>query len=410
MMNGGRTTGFVYSMVVRLVNGIVCVKRVLQQLAKTAFSGLHLSFSIICPLFRILFHSFSQILRSQLCAAILPRRIAFAARLCVFASALPLLFSCGTRSGQFKMEGRFRNFNNGEFYVYSPELPANGLDTIKVSDGRFSYIVPLDDKATFVILFPNFSEQAVFGESGAKVSISGDASHLKEIEIKGTKDNELMTKFRQNANRLSPPEETKAAEEFIVEHSTTPVSLYLLQKYFIRSERPDIVKAASLLSTMIKASPDNMWLKTLNDRLKTLKGAAVGNRLPSFSVRDINGKQTGNISLKSKVNIINVWASWSYDSQNVQRGIVKLKKKHADDIAVLGICLDGNVADCRKVVERDSVTWPVVCDKKMWQSPFVARLGIGKMPSTIIVDRNGKVVARDLRNQNLDNKVEELLK
>lgn len=308
------------------------------------------------------------------------------------------------------MEGRFRNFNNGEFYVYSPELPANGLDTIKVSDGRFSYIVPLDDKATFVILFPNFSEQAVFGESGAKVSISGDASHLKEIEIKGTKDNELMTKFRQNANRLSPPEETKAAEEFIVEHSTTPVSLYLLQKYFIRSERPDIVKAASLLSTMIKASPDNMWLKTLNDRLKTLKGAAVGNRLPSFSVRDINGKQTGNISLKSKVNIINVWASWSYDSQNVQRGIVKLKKKHADDIAVLGICLDGNVADCRKVVERDSVTWPVVCDKKMWQSPFVARLGIGKMPSTIIVDRNGKVVARDLRNQNLDNKVEELLK
>lgn len=61
-------------------------------------------------------------------------------------------------------------------------------------------------------------------------------------------------------------------------------------------------------------------------------------------------------------------------------------------------------------MERDSVKWPVVCDGKMWQSPLVARLGIGRVPSSIIFDRNGKVLARDLRQQNLTDKVESLLK
>ncbi len=401
-MNGGRTTGFVNSIVAGLVGGIADVRQVWWQLLRTALSVLHLLFSV--------FLSLSSDIRSSLSAFHSPLRNSSVVQLCAVVFMLPFLFSCGTRSGQFKIEGRFRNFNSGEFYVYSPELPVNGLDTIKVSDGRFSYIVPLDDKATFIILFPNFSEQAVFGESGGKVSIKGDASHLKEIEIKGTKDNELMTKFRQNANRLSPPEETKVAEEFIAEHPNTPVSVYLLQKYFIRSEHPDIPKAASLLAKMVKEAPDNARLTTLANRLNALKGAAVGSRLPSFSARDINGKQTGNIGLKAKVNIVNVWASWSYDSQNMQRSIVKLKKDHANDIAVVGISLDGNVSDCRKVVVRDSVSWPVVCDKKMWQSPLVARLGVGKVPTTIITDSNGKVVARDLQQQNLTDKVEELLK
>ena len=330
--------------------------------------------------------------------------------LCGSILTLSFLVSCGTRSGQFKIEGRFRNLNRGEFYVYSPDLVSNGLDTIKVSDGRFSYIVPLEGKATFIILFPNFSEQAVFGESGAKVSINGDASHLKEMEIKGTDDNELMTKFRTSANRLSPPEETEAAAAFIKEHPDSPVSLYLLQKYFIRSGQPDYPKAASLLALMTGKAPDNGRLKSLQKQINALKGAAIGGSVPTFSARDINGKTASNSLLKSKVNIINVWASWSYDSQNLQQAIVRLKKKHGTDIAVMGICLDVRVPDCRKIMERDSVKWPVVCDGKMWNSPLIGRLGIGKMPSSIIFDRNGKVVARDLRSQSFTDKVETLLK
>ena len=75
-----------------------------------------------------------------------------------------LLVSCGTRSGYFKMEGRFLHMNQGELYVYSPDGGISGLDTIKVETGRFSYERPCSKSATLIIVFPNYSTQPIFAE------------------------------------------------------------------------------------------------------------------------------------------------------------------------------------------------------------------------------------------------------
>lgn len=57
-----------------------------------------------------------------------------------------------------------------------------------------------------MLVFPNFSEQPIFAKSGKSVEIKADASHLKEMEVSGTEDNELMTKFRKNILKDTPPE------------------------------------------------------------------------------------------------------------------------------------------------------------------------------------------------------------
>ena len=93
--------------------------------------------------------------------------------------------------------------NQAEFYVYSPDGGIKGIDTIKVHEGRFAYETMLRDEATFVLIFPNFSELAVFGEPGEKVEIKGDASHMKEMTVEGSDDNEDMTKLRMELNRLT---------------------------------------------------------------------------------------------------------------------------------------------------------------------------------------------------------------
>ena len=126
-----------------------------------------------------------------------------------------ILVSCGAESGHFRIKGRLRNFNQGEFFVYSIDGGIPALDTIRVNQGRFEYDTRIEDPATFVIIFPNFSELPVFGESGATATIEGDASHLKEIEVSGTNNNEDMTKWREMANRLTPPEVKKEAEKYI---------------------------------------------------------------------------------------------------------------------------------------------------------------------------------------------------
>lgn len=321
-----------------------------------------------------------------------------------------MLSACGGKSGHFRIEGRFRSFNQGEFYIYSPYGGPTGTDTIKVADGRFAYEVAIEEPTTFVIIFPNYSEQVVFGRPGATAKISGDASHLKEMEIKGTDDNKLMTDFRMNANKMSPPEVREAVEAFVREHPDSPVAQYLVDRHLVMSTSPDYAKAYELLGIMIAKDPQNVWLKNMQKQLAGLRAAAVGATLPSFTAADTEGRRVTKSQLGAKVNIVSTWATWSYDSQIMQRRLRTMKKKYGDDLALVSICVDGRRGDCTKQLERDSIDWPNVCDEKMWATPVLSTLGLATVPGNIVVDGKGRVVARNLDSQRMEEKIKTMLK
>lgn len=319
-----------------------------------------------------------------------------------------ILVSCGSDSGQFRIEGRFKNLNRGEFYVYSPDGGIQGVDTIKVADGRFAYATPINGHAMFMLIFPNFSEQPVFGGPGVTATINGDVSHLKELEIKGSDANKELTAFRLRTNSMSPPEAAKAAKDFVEEHPESPLCRYLIDKYLVRTYSPDYSEAYRLATLALKSRPDDARLALFATQLDKLK--ANGHRLPAFSATGIDGKKVGPKELKAKVNIVSLWASWSYESQTNQRWIKKLKKQYGSDIAVVSICLDAHQRDCRRQIKTDSIGWPNICDGKLWQSPAVKAFGFGTMPATVIADSHGRIVARNLTREKLKEKVESLLK
>ena len=321
-----------------------------------------------------------------------------------------LLTACGTEKGRFRLEGRLRHMNQAEFLIYSPDGGIVGIDTIKVQEGRFAYETDVRDKATFVLIFPNYSEQPVFAESGGLVTIKGDASHMKEMTITGSDDNDEMTKLRMQLNKLMPPEIPKAIETFIREHPASPVSIYLLQRYMILAEPNDLKLASKLVDVMIKTNPDNGQLIRLKKQLATVVGGAVGSKLPKFSATGVKGEKVSEASLNAAVNVVTVWASWNFQSTDMQRRLKKLKEKHGDRLSVVSVCIDGSPAACRKaVVERDSLRWPTVCDGKMWATPLLAKLGVANIPFNIIVNRKGIITHRDLTPQKLEEQIDKLI-
>lgn len=327
-----------------------------------------------------------------------------------FLLLLVSLFSCGGKGGHFRVEGRFQSFNQGEFYIYNPDGGNISIDTIRVADGRFAYEVPLDNKATFIIVFPNYSEQVVFGEPGATVKIKGDASHLREMEITGTDDNKLMTNFRLNANKMSPPEITEAAVKFVEGNLTSPVSLYLINKYLILTTSPDYAEAYRLVAAMRKADPENARLLRLSKQLEPLKSVGAGGKLPDFSATDMDGKRVTGAQLKGKVNVISAWASWSSDSRIVQRRLRALRKKYDNQIAVVSVAVDGSKKDCERWMETDSIDWPNICDSCMWNTPLLRKAGIATVPGNLVADQKGKIVARNLNVEQLEEKINSMLK
>ena len=325
-------------------------------------------------------------------------------------SYLFLLTSCGPDGDHFEMSGKFKGFNQGELYVYATDGPSQKLDTIAIVNGGFNYSTTLDGPRTFVIVFPNYSELPVLGEPGKEVDIEGDASHLKEVEVMGTKENEAMTAFRLQTSQMTPPEVAKAAEAFITEHPQSLSSIYILNRTFIQSQTPDYDKALKLATAIAEASPENHAIARLKKQLEGLTRFKEKAQLPKFTAFDIDGKSVTNADLTAKVNIISTWASWNYDSQNAQRKLKRLQRDYGSQLKLVSVCLDASKKECRKNMDRDSIRWHNICDGRMWETPLLAQLGLYFVPDNIITDSRGRIVAHSLTTNELDKKIEKLMK
>ncbi len=321
---------------------------------------------------------------------------------------LPVVFSCTGSDHRFKIEGEFKNMNQGQFYLVN--MDHGTKDTIALRDGRFTYNTTVTDTTTLMLIFPNFSELPIFAQPGGKATIKGDASHLKETEVKGTDDNKLMTAFRLKTNDMMPPDIKQEAENTITQHPKSPVAIYLLRRYFIMGNEPDYPKAFQLATLMFEAGTPNVATAQLYHQLEALKNMTDEGRIPAFRATDTNGKTISNASLKSQINVICLWASWNPDSHSMLRQLKKLQDNHPGKISVITICTDASLSESRIYLERDSLPFPNICDGKLWESPVIQQLSLAYMPDNIVTDSTGTILARGLGSMALKEKIESLLR
>lgn len=316
-----------------------------------------------------------------------------------------VLVSCGVDGKHFKLEGRFLHLNQGEFYVYSTDGVLDGIDTIKIEGGRFAYEIPCDEEGTLVMVFPNFSEQPIFTQPGKTVEIKADASHLKELEAEGTDNNKLMTVFRKQVSNMSPQQAIDAAAEFVKHNPKSDVSAWLIRKYFILAPKPDYAKAKQLLDLMIAEQPKNGKLVNLQQQLIGL-AATAGNSLPIFTATDINGNKVTQANLTQSPNaVVFLWASWNYESTDMQRQLKRLKAAKGNGLSVIGVCIDPSKSEMQQYLRQDSISWPTINDGMMFDTKIAKQLGLSQVPANILL-KNGKIVGRNLRMNELKEKIE----
>lgn len=326
-----------------------------------------------------------------------------------FLAFLLFLCSCSSSERGFQLEGRFKNLNHGEFYIYHPT--EGWKDTITVHDGRFTYRKAISDTITLRLIFPNFSEMPIFAMPNARIKMEGDASHLRATEIEGTDDNEEMTGFRLRTSQMTPPEVVATAEKQIRENPQSLVSIYLLRRYFLEIAKPDFKKAYELCQILYKSMPQNREIEMLVKQLSALKGAQEGDKLPTFKATDMEGKTITNAQLKAEVNVVLAWASWNYDSKGILTTVRKMEKTHGKRLAVVSICIDANTREAKQLFKTDSITWPNICDGQMWQTDLMQKMGFGALQANVIADKNGKVLFRNLASaKEMETKLKSLLK
>jgi len=321
----------------------------------------------------------------------------------------PLLAACGVDGKRFRVEGRFLNLNRGEFYVYSTNGLIDGIDTVKLEGGRFTYDIPCEREGTLVMVFPNFSEQPIFAQPGKSVDIEGDASHLKELTVKGTKDNKLMNQFREAIVNASPPQVAKIAAMFAADNPTSLVSVYLVRRYFITTPTPNYKEAERLVKLLLAQQPKNGELNRMQTLISTLAKTSVGAPLPAFQARSTKGEKVSQQPYnKAAVAVFNVWSTTNMQSMEIQRMLKQKVRDSKGKLQVVSLCVDPILRECNDILQRDSISWPNICDGAMFEGDVAKKLGIYTVPFNILL-KNGKIIARDLDNNQLKEQLDKLL-
>lgn len=224
-------------------------------------------------------------------------------------------------------------------------------------------------------------------------SQSGDVANLATLEKQLDSIQTEMTNLQKNFVRNNPAS------------YVTPSILVGLSYEMEASEIESMVNG---LDTTIADLPQ---IKSLKERVAVMKSVSVGQKAPDFTMDDVNGNPVSLYSkIGSKLLLIDFWAAWCNPCRQENPNVVKVYNEfHKKGFDIFGVSLDQKKEAWVKAISDDKLTWTEVSDLQYWNSAAAKLYAVNSIPANFLLDETGKIIAKNLRGEELYNKVNEVL-
>lgn len=201
----------------------------------------------------------------------------------------------------------------------------------------------------------------------------------------------------------------QAEEDFFLTHLDTQVSLDWLRRSFnLKRNKSKVKTFFAKLSDQVKDSEAG---RSYHAMIQETVSVEIGDMAPDFICQNMKGEDVSLSSFRGKYLLLDFWASWCGPCRHENPNVVKAYNAyHAANFTVLGVSLDNKKELWEKAIEKDGLTWTNVSDLKGWNCAPAALYSVNGIPSNFLIDPSGKIIALNLRGENLDNKLKELLK
>lgn len=197
--------------------------------------------------------------------------------------------------------------------------------------------------------------------------------------------------------------------EYLKEKPSSLVSAYILYRNYAYRLTPDQIRENIAL-----LSPENQqssYVKELHSLLKVLDVVKIGNKAPDFTAKDPQGKEHRlSKNLSAKYTLIDFWAAWCVPCRKENPNVVAAYQKYkSKGFSVIGVSLDKTADAWKEAIKADHLDWLQVSELVFWKSEIIKLYGVRAIPSNFLVDDKGTIVAKNLRGEQLQAKLAELL-
>jgi peroxiredoxin len=351
-----------------------------------------------------------------------------------------VLSSCMKTTDQFKISGIVKGIDTGMVFLqkYEQEIWVN-VDSVKLAKGAFAFtgksdlpemwhIVMPDGQLVLPVFLENSAiEIEILPESIEKSTIKGSATqdvyqkYLSMDEALNVKMEEVYTAYNKarKANDTVGMERNdsiistldaaakKQLQDFAKANNKSVVAPFLVIKNSWQFELPELEELAAAMDTSLNRS---QYLVEVKKRIEILRRVAIGQIAPDFTMNDSTGKPVALSSLKGKILLLDFWASWCGPCRGENPNVVKAYQAYSKKgFDVLGCSFDQSREKWLSAVKEDNLTWTQVSDLKRWGNEAGKLYGIKSIPANVLLDKDQKIIGRNLRGEDLMKKLEELL-
>ena len=345
------------------------------------------------------------------------------------------LAACNAQSG-YKVTGTVEGMPDGKAIIAT--VNGSTLDTLAKADvknGSFeftgnvseptgAYIMVIGQRGAIPFMLENANITISAGQAGLTVTGSeGQKIYDQFMAINATAQQEAM-KLQQEYQAANGDQakiqaiqeayaklmtDVQAKEtELIKANPDSYVSAFVIASGMGQMEYEQLKERYNLLGEKAKAGAQG---KAIAAQIAKLESTAIGQIAPNFTITTPEGESISLYDIKGKVKLIDFWASWCGPCRGENPHVVEIYKEyHPKGLEIFGVSLDNNKEAWVKAIADDGLVWKHGSDLKGWQSAPAQLYSVTGIPHTVLLDENNKIIAKNLRGDELKQKIAELLK